>query len=273
MAYARLAKENQVPVRILEGQKTQISRTMHAMEYDPLHDELVVNSPLTQSILTFKGGSGGEVAPVRVISGPKTQIRGTDYDGNDKMAMDTVNGEIYIGVATDGGPGKGVILVFDRTANGDVAPKRILGGPSTTFNFPTAKGQGFPHMAIDPVRNLLVVSTRGALLIFDRTASGDVKPKAVIGGPKTQLDRGGGLVKVNPANGMVVSSCAEGSICAWKIDEPGDVAPRFKIPVEKITGLNFSGPTLNPKDKEVIVTSSSRNRIATFYWPEIFDAR
>ena len=89
MAYARLAKENTIPVRILEGQKTLITRTLHSMEYDPTHDELVVNSPLTQSILTFKGGSGGEVPPVRVISGPKTQIRGTDYDGNDKMAMDT----------------------------------------------------------------------------------------------------------------------------------------------------------------------------------------
>ena len=71
MAYARLAKENTVPVRILEGQKTQISRTMHSMEYDPIHDELVVNSPLTQSILTFKGGSGGEDRPIRVISGPE----------------------------------------------------------------------------------------------------------------------------------------------------------------------------------------------------------
>ena len=82
------------------------------------------------------------------------------------MAMDTVNGEIYIGVATSGGPGKGVVLVFDRTANGDVAPKRILGGPYTQFEFPSPKGQGFPHMAIDPVRNLLIVSIRGAVADF-----------------------------------------------------------------------------------------------------------
>ena len=271
MAYARLAKENTVPVRILEGQKTLITRTMHSMEYDPIHDELVVNSPLAQAILTFKGGSGGEEPPVRVIQGPNTQIQGTDYDGNDKMAMDPVNGEIYIGVATSGGPGKGVVLVFDRLGNGDVAPKRILGGPNTQFQFPTPKGQGFPHMAVDPVRNLLIVSSRGSLLIFDRTASGDAKPKAVIAGPKTLLGGGGGLVKVHPPTGMIVSSCAEGSICAWSIDDTGDVAPRFKIPVQRITGINFSGPTLNPAYKEVIVTSSAKNVIATFYWPEIFD--
>jgi WD40 repeat protein len=276
MAYARLAKENTVPVRILEGQKTRITRTMHSMEYDPVNDELVVNSPLAQAILTFKGGSGGEEPPVRVIQGPKTQIQGTDYDGNDKMAFDSVNGEIYIGVATSGGPGKGVVLVFDRAANGDVAPKRMLGGPNTQFQFPTAKGQGFPHMAVDPVRNLLIVGSRGgALLIFDRTASGDAKPKAVIAGPKTLLGAGGqgGLVKVYPPSGMIVSSCSDGSICAWSIEDTGDVAPRFKIPVQKITGINFSGPTLNPAYKEVIVTSSARNIIATFYWPEIFDAK
>lgn len=273
MAYARLAKENTVPVRILEGQKTLISRTMHSMEYDAVRDELVVNSPLVQSILTFKGGSNGEIPPVRVIQGPKTQIQGTDYDGNDKMAMDPVNGEIFIGSATSAGPGKGVVLVFDRMANGDVAPKRIIGGPKTQFDFPTPKGQGFPHMTVDPVRNLLVVSTRGGLLIFDRTASGDVSPKRVIKGPKTLLTagNGGGLIKVYSPNGMIVSSCTEGSICAWHIDDVGDVAPRFKIPVQKLTGINFSGPTLNPMHKEVIVTSSSRNVIATFYWPEIFE--
>ena len=73
-----------------------------------------------------------------------------------------MNGEIYIGVATSGGAGKGVILVFDRLANGDSPPKRVLGGPDTGFNFPTAKGQGFPHMGIDPARNFLIVSTGGS---------------------------------------------------------------------------------------------------------------
>src|ERR1700674_3573824 len=176
-----MAKENTVPVSALEGQKTLISRTMHALEYDPVHDELVVNSPLSNAILTFRGGAKGEEAPLRVIQGPRTQIQSTGYDGNDKMAMDPVNGEIYIPVASSGGAGKGVILVFDREANGDVPPKRVLGGPNTTFNFPSAKGQGFPHMAIDPDRNLLIVSTGGKLVVFDRTASGDAKPKFVIG--------------------------------------------------------------------------------------------
>jgi len=272
-AFARLAKENTPPVSSLEGQKTMISRTMHALEYDPIHDELVVNSPLNQAILTFRGGAKGEEAPVRMIMGAHTQIRGTAYDGNDKMAMDPVNGEIYIGVSTSGGAGKGVILVFDRLANGDVAPKRVLGGPDTGFKFPTARGQGFPHMGIDPVRNLLIVSTGGKLMVFDRTASGNAKPKYSIGGPHTELGGGGGNggnVKVT-STGWLVGGCSRGSMCAWPVDSSGDVAPHWMIPVEQLTGVAGGGVTLDPIHKEVVTTNGGKNVIMTFSWPEVFD--
>jgi hypothetical protein len=45
------------------------------------------------------------------------------------------------------------------------------------------------------------------------------------------------------------------------------------IPVQKLTGTNFSGPTLVEKYKEVVVTSAGRNAIATFSWPEVFEPR
>jgi hypothetical protein len=272
-AFARMAKENTPPVSALEGQKTLISRTMHALAYDPIHDELVVNSPLNNAILTFRGGAKGEEPPVRVIMGPHTQIQSTAYDGNDKMAMDPTNGEIYIGVATSGGPGKGVILVFDRTANGDVPPKRVLGGPETGFNFPTAKGQGLPHMAIDPKRNLLIVATGGSLMVFDRTANGNVKPKFFIKGPDTMLGGGGGnagAVRVTES-GWIVAGCARGSVCAYNVNESGNVAPHWRVPVQEITGIGGGQPTLDPMHKELIVANGGRNAIWTFSWPEVFD--
>jgi hypothetical protein len=268
-----LAKENTVPVSALEGQKTLISRTMHALEYDPIHDELVVNSPLSNAILTFRGGAQGEEAPVRVIQGPRTQIQSTGYDGNDKMAMDPVNGEIYIGVATSGGAGKGVILVFDREANGDVPPKRVLGGSDTGFNFPTIRGQGFPYMAIDPVRNLLVVSTGGNLLVFDRTASGNAKPKFAIQGSNTLLSASAnsGPMRITD-KGWIVGGCDRGSVCAWNIHESGNVAPHWKIPVQTLAGVGLAGElTLDPIHKELIVPNGARNVVMTFSWPEVFD--
>jgi hypothetical protein len=73
-AFARLAKENTPYLRSIEGHKSQLSRTMHDMDYDPIHDEIVVTGPLTQSILTFRGAANGEEAPIRVIQGKLTQI-------------------------------------------------------------------------------------------------------------------------------------------------------------------------------------------------------
>src|SRR5215470_5504005 len=108
-AFARLAKENTPPVRALEGQKTLISRTMHGFAYDPIHDEIVVTSPLTQAILIFRGAANGEEPPLRVIQGPHTQILGGPGQGLDKVTIDAANGEILLPTYT------GALLVFDRT--------------------------------------------------------------------------------------------------------------------------------------------------------------
>ena len=267
-AFARLAKENTLPVRALEGQKTQISRTMHALAYDAVHDEIIVNSPLAQAILTFRGDANGEEAPIRTIQGPRTQIQGTDYDGNDQMAFDEVHGEIYIPVAGN------KILTFARDASGDVAPLRVLGGPDTEIR---GSARGHARVGVDPVHNLLVVTSTGAgspgggaaLLIFDRTANGNVKPRSVIRGPKTQVG-GGSAAHVSAEKGWIIAGCGGSSVCAWSIDDSGDVPPRWKIPVQQIAGVAPSGIALDPAHKEVIITSGNRNRVMTFSWPEVF---
>jgi hypothetical protein len=95
-AFARLAGENTPPVRVLEGQRTLISRTMHGFAYDAIHDEIVVTSPLAQAILIFRGSASGEEPPVRVIQGPHTLIDGPPNLGNDRVSIDPVNDEIYL---------------------------------------------------------------------------------------------------------------------------------------------------------------------------------
>ena len=59
-AFARLAKENTQPTRLLYGQKTLLSRTMHDIKYDAIHDEFVVANPFAQAILTFRGAADGD---------------------------------------------------------------------------------------------------------------------------------------------------------------------------------------------------------------------
>ena len=267
-----------MPVRALEGQKSMISRTMHSLAYDSVHDEIVVNSPLAQAILMFRGGANGEEPPARFIQGPHTQIQGTDYDGNDKMTYDEAHGEIIIPVA---GP---KVLVFSRESNGDAAPIRVLAGPDTQIR---GSRRGHPLVGVDPVNDLLIVGStggegggrdsdsegargRGALLIFERTASGNTKPKAVIQGPNTAFG-GVGQIQTYPPKGWIIAGALGGGIGAWSIHDTGDAPPRWKIPVRQITGVAPSGVAVDPVHKELIIASGAWNVLLTFSWPEIFD--
>jgi hypothetical protein len=275
-AFARLATENTPAARSIEGQKTLISRTMHGFAYDPIHDEIVVTSPLAQAILVFRGAANGEEAPIRVIQGPHTQILGTAYCGNDKVSIDPVNDEILLPLASGqagcGGGDANGLLVFARDANGDAAPKRILRGTDTQINSPSP-------VAVDPVHNLLFVSTNRAMLVFDRTASGNVKPKAVITGPKSEM-ASTNTFQIYPEKGWIINGCTNGAICAWNINDNGDVPPRWKIPVQQLTGYTASGIVLDPVHKEMILSAAGQrvrptpntimNTILTFSWPEIF---
>jgi hypothetical protein len=265
-AFARAAKENVPPVRTLEGQNTKISRTMHGFSYDSIHDELVVTSPLSQAILTFRGGSNGEALPIRVIQGPKTKILGAASGALNTVTADPEHNEIFLPVGTGlrnaGTGGVNGVYVFNRLDNGDVAPKRILAGPDTLINSPT------PQAAVDPKRRLLIVKSRDSLLIFDREANGNTKPLRVIKGPKTG-GFGGGQIAVYPEKGWILSNTND-DWAVWHVDDNGDVAPRWKIPVQHL-GRQNAGIAIIPKYKEIMIASCQANKVVTFSFPELFD--
>ena len=176
-----------------------------------MHDEIVTPSPFAQAILVFRGSANGDEAPVRIIQGPHTQILGV----TNMVGVDPDNNEILVPTLP------GAILVFDREANGDVAPKRVLSGPDTQIRVSrdlTAESPGQAHA--DSQNNRLIVNSGGKILIFDRTASGNAKPKAVI--PGVNPGSGYNSFQISP-QGWIVAGCTGGSICAWSIDEHGDV--------------------------------------------------
>src|SRR6266508_35291 len=149
MAFARLANGNVKPTRILMGQTTRLSRTMHGIYYDAVHDEMVLPVALAGAMLTFRGSAQGAEAPIRVIQGPRTHMTRPDT-----VYVDVKNDELYAPSAD------GSLLVFPRTANGDVAPKRIIAGPRTQLTSPDLFG--IYSIAVDPVRNFVAVANRYA---------------------------------------------------------------------------------------------------------------
>jgi len=264
--FARLADKNAKPVRKIEGQKTLLGRTMHGFTYDEIHDEFTITQEFSQAILTFAGGADGETAPLRVIQGSKTRLVAPD-----RVAVDAVNNEIFV-------PEGDRVLVYDRMANGNVAPKRVLEGPNA--------GRIMDALAIDTVNNLLIVGAGGSggsresgetrFLIFDRTASGDTKPKYVVRGPRAL----GGPFAINPQKKLIFAtnrpyneSLAGADVSylgVWSYEKPSEGGPIYTIGGPGGVFQMPRGVALDVKNKSIIASDKHLNSVFTFRMPELF---
>ena len=271
IAFARNADGNALPVRSIQGANTFTNRTMHAIVYDALHDEIVVPSRAGQAIMTFRGDADGDEAPIRIIQGPLTGLRQFD-----KLTVDPVNDEVLVYFRNQ-------VVIFDRTANGDVAPKRTL---------TLQEGLRISGAAVDPIRDLLVVAGGDRISIFDRTAEGDAEPRAVIGGgPVSGLRVGSGMALYPPtgkilviargATGERVANATSASpealasatayVGVWSIDDSGDVPPQWTIAGPNGMLRQGRGLTLDPENKTVIVSDKYLNGVLTYSFPELFE--
>jgi hypothetical protein len=292
--FARLANGNVAPKRVIEGQATNLSRTMHGIAYDAIHDEIVIPVALSGAVLVFKADAAGEVPPLRAIQGTRTRLVRPHT-----VAVDPVNNEI---LTAD--PSSRAIFVFDRTASGNVAPKRVISGERTGL-------LDIVGLDVDPIRNVVVAASRKGngdkvgLFVFDRLASGDVAPKQFIGGPNSKLAHFR-QVAIDPATGNIFLAQQNtrmkqmeayvldkpregfkvkddddddsdsgrldqmGFIAVYGPDDDGDIPPRAIIKGPGIRLAGAAGVALNPKKKEIIAVGG--NGFQTFLLPEFFRA-
>lgn len=303
-AFARLANGNVAPDRSIEGQATHLSRTMHGVAYDPLHDEIIVPVALSGAILVFRGEARGNEPPIRVIQGSDTGLI-RPHTAN----VDPVSGEILAGDPSARG-----VLVFDRLANGNVKPKRVISGPKTQF-------REIVGVASDAKNNAIVVASRApggpsGLFIFNRLDQGDVAPKRTIAGPLTGAlgrfrqvavdpERGKIYLAVQafraqeptpqkaadlyenetslnklrlreqqeaagPRGGGVPRLLQAGFIGVWNIDDNGNVPPRMIIRGPEVRSAGFAGVAFNPEAGEVYGVSGNLNGYLTYLVPQFF---
>jgi DNA-binding beta-propeller fold protein YncE len=88
------------------------------MSIDSATGDLYVANDVGQSILVFHGSDQGDVAPTRVIKGPKTHL---SYPAG--VFVDSKNKEVWASNL-----GNSSATVYPLTANGDVAPLRMIRG-------------------------------------------------------------------------------------------------------------------------------------------------
>ena len=193
--YRQTAQGEEAPLRIIQGPATDLADP-HGIFVDSANDEIVVSNhgswhlvetegrgrgimqvlrtaehpPLLPSTGQFQAPSlivlprtgEGNVRPLRVIQGPRTQL---NLPLN--VYVDDVHNEIM--VANDGGNS---ILFFDRTAHGDVPPIRTIKGSSTGLRNPAG-------VYLDPKNDEIWVSNWGnrTITVYPRSAEGNVTPK------------------------------------------------------------------------------------------------
>ena len=117
------------------------------------------------SITVYRKDARGDVAPIRVIQGPKTLMNWPT-----SITVHPERGELF--VANDTADN---VTVYRTDANGDVAPIRVLKGPRSMIKNPTG-------VALDLTNNELWVANFGnhTATVFPIDAAGDPAPKRVI---------------------------------------------------------------------------------------------
>ena len=181
--YRKQADGGEQPLRTIEGSDVQLEDP-HGLALDTTNRLIFVSnfgngqvrtSARSEtygkfeppSITVYPMDASGNVAPVRIIEGPRTLMNWPAH-----MAFHEERQELFVANDADNS-----ILVFSATAEGDAAPIRVIQGPSTGIQHP-------PGIALDPVLGELYVASMGtpSVTVFPVTANGDVSPSRTIRG-------------------------------------------------------------------------------------------
>lgn len=116
LVFNRTAGGNVAPKRVVEGPNTKLG-TPSRIAFDPVRDELLVTDN-SLAILTFARTASGDASPKRRIAGSKLGLK---FPTGIATLGDS---EVVVADGLFNAPS--VVSVYDRDANGDVAPKRTI---------------------------------------------------------------------------------------------------------------------------------------------------
>ncbi len=207
VVYRKSAEGEEKALRRLEGDRVRLAdphgialdvknKWMFVSNQGSMKNRRVPGSGTFQppSINIYPIDAKGDMAPVRMITGPGTMLNWPSH-----VYVDQEHGELF--VANDAGDS---ILVFRVTDDGDAAPTRVLKGPKTQIKNPTG-------VYVDTVHNELVIANMGnhRATVYPRTASGDTAPSRVIRSgaenmPALQIGNPGSLAYDTKRNEIIV---------------------------------------------------------------------
>ena len=160
VVFEKEATDEDSPIRILQGSSTQLADP-HGIALDTRRDEIFVSN----------WGTYNERPPLSEGGGGDDRHNRSDFPVGRARAF-----------AGSGKIKPPSITVYAKDAQGDTAPLRVIEGPRTQMNWPTA-------LAVHPDRGEIFVAndTGHSVIVFSADANGDVAPIRVISGPRTMI--------------------------------------------------------------------------------------
>ena len=206
MVYHKMAQHDDAPIRILEGNHTQLAEP-HGIAIDTKKQLLyaVNRGPVSYS----KNGVGWARA---IRDGERTWEPPQEKEAWRNMV-----------------PGSGKFLppsitVYPLKASGDTQPLRVIQGSRTQLNWPA-------HISLDADHDELFVADPivEAILVYRASDSGNVAPIRVIQGPRTGISRPHGVFVDRKNQEVVVANFGNHMATVYPRDASGDVAPSRTI--------------------------------------------
>jgi hypothetical protein len=220
--FALNASGNALPIRtLIDGGNSNIFQ-VRDMVVDTVHNELIVDS-INNTIHVFSRTASGDAVPLRTISGVNTKLNNPV-----SIAFDAVADELFVDSYDVAGPNLPGILVFNRTDNGNVAPKRFIAGSNAQF------GTFTNYVSVDRTNGeVFAQGDNGlAVVVFNLADSGNVAPKRNLTGPLTGFSSIGGMIVDNANNRLIASDQPGGgadSLRAFLRTANGNTAPLLAI--------------------------------------------
>jgi DNA-binding beta-propeller fold protein YncE len=225
------ATGEEAPIRIIQGPHTRMLRP-ETVNLDLRNNEIIVGEEGRNGVMFFPREANGDVAPLRTIGGPKTGL-----DLVLGVAVDPTHNLLVVSNRSDSKAAAGV-FIFNRTDDGDVAPRAIIAGPKSGI-------ARIRQVEVDPEQGKIFVAVKNNVESY-RFAVPSPSP--------WDPDK-------------------PGFIGVWDITDNGDVPPRgiIKGPASQI--IWPAGVALNPSNREVYTIDSVSNGMYSYYMPEFFPAK
>jgi hypothetical protein len=213
------ANGNATPIReLVNGAKSGILQP-RMVAVDTVNNEIYVAS-INDSIRVFPRTASGDASPTRIISGVNTLINNPI-----SISLDRVNDELVVDSYDVGGSNVPGLLVFNRTDNGNVPPKRIISGNNTQM------GTFSNYARVDAANNEIFSQgdDGSGVLTFSRTATGNAAPLRNLTGASTGLTGVGGFLPDLANNRLMVVDGASNTIRVFARTATGNATPLMTI--------------------------------------------